>query len=109
MPDRHIRRTGSDYRDAFLQLLPEGQAWPKRAIESVLWRTVDGLCNYWGHVDGRAADLLEIETDPRKTHELLIDWERNWGLPDPCEVDPSTDEGIRRLKLVAKMTLLGQQ
>src|SRR6516164_65838 len=106
MSDRHIRRSGDDYRDAFLELLPQGQAWPKHTIDSVLWKACDGLNNYWGYVDGRAADLLEIESDPRSTVELLPDWERNWGLPDPCYTAPQTiDE--RQKALVARMTLYG--
>ena len=109
MSDRHIRRAGSDYRDAFLELLPRGQAWPRHAVESVLWQTCDGLCEYWGFVDGRAADLLETESDPRATRELLPDWERNWGLPDPCLKDPPTSLDGRRAALIAKMTLIGAQ
>jgi uncharacterized protein YmfQ (DUF2313 family) len=70
--DTHVRRSGEDYREAFLSLLPNGQAWPKSNL-SVLWQVVDGLCEYWGWVDGRAADLLERESDPRKTIELLSD------------------------------------
>jgi uncharacterized protein YmfQ (DUF2313 family) len=108
MSDRHLRRAGSDYRDAFLELLPQGQAWPKHSLESTLWQSCDGLCNYWGYVDGRAADLLERESDPRQTVELLPDWERNWGLPDPCYTAPqSIDE--RQKALVARMTLYGSQ
>jgi uncharacterized protein YmfQ (DUF2313 family) len=108
MSDRHLRRSGSDYRDAFLELLPQGPAWPKHALESVLWQTCDGLCNYWGYVDGRAADLLERESDPRSTVELLPDWERNWGLPDPCYSAPQTI-AERQAELVARMTMVGSQ
>ncbi|WLA65495.1 YmfQ family protein [Bradyrhizobium diazoefficiens] len=108
MSDRHIRRAGSDYRDAFLELLPQGQAWPKHSIDSTLWQACDGLNNYWGYVDGRAADLLETESDPRKTVELLPDWERNWGLPDPCYTAPQTI-AQRQAALVARMTLYGSQ
>jgi uncharacterized protein YmfQ (DUF2313 family) len=108
MSDRHIRRTGSDYRDAFLELLPQGPAWPKHTIDSVLWQSCDGLCNYWGYVDGRAADLLERESDPRITLELLPDWERNWGLPDPCYKAPLTI-AERQLALVMRMTMQGAQ
>jgi uncharacterized protein YmfQ (DUF2313 family) len=109
MADQHIRRTGADYRDAFLALLPTGAAWPKHDIDSLLWQTCDGLCNYWGTVDGRAADLLEIESDPRATLELLPDWERNWGLPDPCLTNPPNSLDGRRTALVTKMTMLGGQ
>ena len=90
MSDRHIRRSGSDYTEAFLALLPQGQAWPKHAPDSILVQGVTGLCDFWGFVDGRAADLLERESDPRLTIELLPDWERNWGLPDPCYTAPLT-------------------
>jgi uncharacterized protein YmfQ (DUF2313 family) len=67
-----------------------------------------GLADYWGFVDSRAADLLEIESDPRLTVELLPDWERAWGLPDPCVTAP---QGIvaRRQALLMKMTMLGGQ
>jgi uncharacterized protein YmfQ (DUF2313 family) len=103
--DRHVRRTGDDYKQAFLALLPQGQAWPRHP-ESLLYKVVAGLCEYWGFVDSRAADLLEIESDPRKTVELLPDWERNWGLPDPCYEAPQTI-GQRQLALVMRMTMQG--
>jgi uncharacterized protein YmfQ (DUF2313 family) len=106
--DSHIRRSGDDYRDAFLTLLPQGQAWPKHAPESTLWQVCDGLNQYWGYVDARAADLLERESDPRQTIELLPDWERNWGLPDPCYNAPLTIHD-RQLALVLRMTMLGGQ
>jgi uncharacterized protein YmfQ (DUF2313 family) len=70
--------------------------------------TCDGLCEYWGFVDSRAADLLEQESDPRRTIELLPDWERNWGLPDPCYTAPQTI-GERQTALVQRMTLMGSQ
>jgi uncharacterized protein YmfQ (DUF2313 family) len=108
MSDRHVRRIGSDYREAFFSLLPNGQAWPKRAIDGILWQTCDGLCEYWGTVDGRAADLLERESDPRQTVELLPDWERNWGLPDPCYTAPQTISA-RQTALVQRMTMEGSQ
>jgi uncharacterized protein YmfQ (DUF2313 family) len=108
MSDRHIRRSGSDYTEAFLSMLPQGQAWPKHAPDSVLVRGISGLCDYWGFVDGRAADLLERESDPRQTVELLPDWERNWGLPDPCYEEPQTI-GERQLALVMRMTMQGAQ
>jgi uncharacterized protein YmfQ (DUF2313 family) len=103
--DRHVRRSGDDYCAAFLALLPQGQAWPKEP-GSTLARACCGLADYWGAVDARAADLLEQESDPRKTLELLLDWERNWGLPDPCYQEPLTI-GERQLALVMRMTMQG--
>jgi uncharacterized protein YmfQ (DUF2313 family) len=106
--DRHVRRSGDDYGNAFLTLLPQGQAWPREpgTTEDLACR---GLADYWGSVDARAADLLETESDPRATRELLPDWERNWGLPDPCMKDPPSALEARRAALIAKMTLVGQQ
>jgi uncharacterized protein YmfQ (DUF2313 family) len=107
MTDRHVRRSGDDYVDPLAALLPTGPAWP-REYDSVLMTLLGGLSQIWGDVDGRAADLLEIESDPRTTFELLPDWERAWGLPDPCYTAPqSIDE--RHLALVMRMTMLGAQ
>jgi uncharacterized protein YmfQ (DUF2313 family) len=107
MTDMHVRRSGSDYTQAFLKLLPQGQAWP-RAVSSTLFGACDGLSQYWGWVDGRAADLLERESDPRFTIELLPDWERAFGLPDPC-FPSATTIGERQRMLVMEMTWLGGQ
>src|SRR4051812_31872200 len=107
MSDRHIRRLGSDYTQAFSNLLPQGLAWPRHA-SSVLMKVVSGLASIFGFVDARAADLLEIETDPRFTGELLEDWERAFGLPDKCLSEP-VSIADRRIALVLRMTLLGAQ
>jgi uncharacterized protein YmfQ (DUF2313 family) len=106
--DEHVRRSGDDYAVALTALLPLGQAWPRQE-DSVLMKVNRGLAQVWGYVDGRAADLLEIESDPRATVEMIRDWERNWGLPDPCLSHPPTDLIARRQALVAKMTMLGAQ
>jgi uncharacterized protein YmfQ (DUF2313 family) len=105
--DRHVRRSGDDYAQMLLSLLPQGPAW-SRDIGSVMVRALWGLAQYWGFVDGRAADLLKRESDPRQTIELLPDWERAWGLPDPCFPD-ATSIGERRAMLLLKMTMLGGQ
>jgi uncharacterized protein YmfQ (DUF2313 family) len=71
-------------------------------------QVVSGLANYWGFVDARAADLLEQESDPRLTIELLPDWNRNFGLPDPCYRQALTIDQQHQL-LLFQMTLLGAQ
>jgi uncharacterized protein YmfQ (DUF2313 family) len=105
--DRHLRHSGSDYANQFLTLLPQGQAWPK-SPGTTLYQTCVGLSNYWGFVDGRAGDLLERESDPRVTTELLPDWERAWGLPDPCFPGALTVEERRKM-LIFVYTLKGFQ
>jgi uncharacterized protein YmfQ (DUF2313 family) len=102
-----IRRDGDDYWPPLRRLLPRGIAWP-RDPDTVLQKTARGLAQIWGFVDKRAADLLEIEGDPRKTIEMLPDWEENFGLPEPCLPAPQTEE-LRRKVLVWKMTLMGGQ
>ncbi|MEY9137733.1 hypothetical protein ACVIWV_006015 [Bradyrhizobium diazoefficiens] len=64
MSDRHIRRAGSDYRDAFLELLPQGQAWPKHSIDSTLWQACDGLNNYWPRGSVKIPRVWSLETPP---------------------------------------------
>jgi uncharacterized protein YmfQ (DUF2313 family) len=88
-------------------LLPLGIAWPRKP-DSVLVRTCRGLAQIWGYVDGRAADLLERESDPRKTIELLPEWERAWRLPDPC-LPSATTIAERQRMLVLMMTWKGGQ
>src|SRR5262245_23958795 len=105
--DQHVTRTGDDYAEAMQGLLPLGQAWP-RTQESVLMRVVRGLCQIWGDFERRASLLLEQESDPRLTIELLPDWERNWGLPDPCYQSPQSI-GARQQALVMRMTIEGAQ
>lgn len=106
-PDHHVTRTGDDYADAMQGLLPVGQAWP-RHDDSVLMTVVRGLTRIWGDFETRASTLLEVESDPRSTVELLPDWERNWGLPDPCYTSPQSIAD-RQLALVMRMTMLGAQ
>ena len=108
MSDAFVRRDGSDYARAFADLLPTGEAW-SRDPETVLMRLVRGQAEVWGSVvDPMAADLLEIETDPRKTIQLLPDWERAYGLPDPCVQEAQTREE-RLLALIERIRGEGGQ
>lgn len=108
MADKQIRRTGSDYTKALLALFPQGIAWP-RNVDATLYKVVNGIAQVMGYVDGRADDLLVTESDPRKANEMLEDWERNFGLPDPCLPYPPNTLFDRRVALVARMTMLGAQ
>lgn len=106
--DRHVRRSGDDYALAYTQLFPHGQAWPTWSADSNLMNYIAGAAQIWGDVDARAADLLERESDPRRTMDLLSDWERAFGLPDDCLAEPLT-VADRQLALVARLTLYGGQ
>lgn len=114
MADRHVTRTGDDYAVALQGLLPQGQAWP-RAWDEMLMLVVRGLTRIWGDFETSASLLLERESDPRLTlppqgdqSGMLPDWERNWGLPDPCYKSPQTI-GDRQFALLQRMTIEGAQ
>ncbi|MFB0491939.1 uncharacterized protein YmfQ (DUF2313 family) [Methylobacterium sp. OAE515] len=120
MADQFIRRSADDYAVAFDDLHPVGPAWPRaappapdddapRGDDEALSDLTRGLAKVWGDkVDARAADLLFIETDPRFTYEMLADWERALGLPDPC-VPVVQTLAERRKALVNKLTTEGGQ
>jgi len=55
----------------------------------------------------RAEQLIE-EADARTTSELLDDFERVVGLPDPC-LDPATSTAERRRRVVQRLTYQGGQ
>lgn len=98
--------TADDYTQQLQALLPEGAAWPRDA-DAVLTKLLAGLAEELARVDSRAEDLLR-ESDPRRTAELLTDWERVVALPGPCDaLAPTLQE--RRNQLVAKLTSIGGQ
>lgn len=55
-----------------------------------------------------AAELILTEADPRSIYQLLADWERVLGLPDPCVGQLPTIEQ-RRAAVVSKVTMKGGQ
>ena len=72
----------SDYLALLRNLLPLGPAWtddPHAAVS----RMFEGLAQELARIDGRCWALIH-EADPRSTQELLTDWQREFGLPDPC-------------------------
>lgn len=96
-----------DYVSLYQALLPSGAAWP-RAADSVATELARGLTREFERVDDRAAQLL-LEMDPRTTTELIEDWERVTGLPDPCvKYIPATIEG-RRQAVSARLLARGGQ
>lgn len=101
-----VSHSQEEYRDALAALLPTGAAWP-RDPQSVLMRFLASLSAELQRVDARAAQLL-AETDPTSTTEMLADWERVVGLPDPC-VTLAQTVAERRLALEGRLTAVGGQ
>lgn len=97
--------TAAAYARALRALLPTGPAW---IVEqgTVLANLLLGVSEELARIDGRAGAVIN-ESDPRTTFELLADWERVYGLPDPCMgTQPSV--GLRRASLIAKLLGGGQ-
>lgn len=87
-------------------LLPPGAAWTREA-DAELTKLLRGLATELTRIDARGEDLLD-EADPRSCFELLPDWERIAGLPDPCHNQADTI-GERRDVLLGRLTNLGGQ
>lgn len=97
-------------RDAYLSqlqaLLPPGAVWPTDP-DAALTRLLAGLSAELAEIDGRAADLRD-KADPRTSDELLEDWERVTGLPDPCAGEAQSIEG-RRERVAQRLASRGGQ
>ncbi len=98
--------TRDDYFNGLLNLLPPGAAWP-REHGGVLHRTLDALGAEMARLDLRMMQLFD-EANPGQAAELLGDWERVLGLPDPCVTVVQTIVE-RREAAFSKMTYPGGQ
>ncbi|TAH39300.1 MAG: DUF2313 domain-containing protein [Planctomycetota bacterium] len=94
------------YADQLWALLPTGLVW-RRSPGTVFDALLQGCAGELARLDKRSADLLR-EADPRTTTELLVDWERVCGLPDPC-VGELTTVAERRAAVVQRLTQQGGQ
>lgn len=98
--------TADQYREQLRALLPPGRAFP-REPGMELGRLLDAMAQELARVDARGLDLIQ-EALPSSTNELLPDWERAAGLPDPCTGQLATRQA-RRAALVSKLASTGGQ
>ena len=98
--------TAEQYRAQLQALLPSGAAW-SREPETTLTKFLAAIAEEMARLDVRAEQLVD-EADPRITSELLPDWERVAGLPDPCVTAAQTTQE-RRAALIARLTNIGGQ
>lgn len=99
--------TADDYFGQLKALLPPGPAWDmeQSAYASQL---LHGWAEELARVYNRAQDLVE-ESDPRTTLELLLDYERIFGLPTDCMAGQDLTLEQRRQALVSQMVSVGGQ
>ena len=94
-------RTSADYAHSLAARLPVGEVWPREAA-STLMRLVAALADVLGRWAERVAHFLLIEAFPPTSADLLPDWERVLGLPEPCFPAALTLEE-RRLQVLEKL------
>ena len=96
-----------DFQAALTRLLPRGRAWPRNGgseLSQLLGAHADAVYA----VHARFVELLEVEADPAQANQLLADWEKDYGLPDPCTpLNPSLQQ--RHAALLAKIAAYGGQ
>lgn len=101
-----VRLTADDYRQMLSALAPPGRALPGEA-DSNWQRLLAGLADEFGRAHERSLELL-TEMLPDQATELLPEWERTAGLPDPCvTAEQSVDQ--RRRGLLRLLTGTGGQ
>lgn len=76
-------RTAAGYAHALAALLPVGEIWP-RDPASRLMGTVRALARVMAAWAARVERFLLIEAFPPTSEDMLTDWERVLGLPEPC-------------------------
>jgi uncharacterized protein YmfQ (DUF2313 family) len=103
----YIQQTAADFAGVIADQLPFGTAWPRDA-DADLMKWCAGCAEVWDGVSARTAALAITESDPRATLDMLPEWERAFGLPDPCVAEPLTIVD-RHKALIVRMTTLGRQ
>lgn len=99
--------TAEDYLQQAQALLPQGRAWPRDA-DAVLTQVLSAISESLVRGHEEACSILNVESFPCYSLELLPDWERAFGLPDEC-VPLAAGISERQLLLCAKIADKGGQ
>jgi len=98
--------TAADFKNQLQALLPPGPAWDMEGAEAGLM--LDAWAAEFLRIQS-AIDGLTDESDPRLTYQLLIDYERIFGLPPDCVANTPQTLQQRHNALVVQMTGIGGQ
>ncbi|MDH4122364.1 MAG: DUF2313 domain-containing protein [Deltaproteobacteria bacterium] len=99
--------TADDYYLALRALLPPGVACTQEAAPA-MHQAFRGWATEFSRLDAKIEKMVAQETDPATTLEILPDWERVFGLPDP-RLPPPISLTERREALSGKWSELGGQ
>jgi uncharacterized protein YmfQ (DUF2313 family) len=91
--------TRDDFFGALVALMPKGPVW-RSEPDSAQGKVLTGLAPTYEASTLRASDLL-AEGYPPSTVQLIEEWEKSLGLPDPCAgIGPTLQ--ARRSQVVAR-------
>jgi uncharacterized protein YmfQ (DUF2313 family) len=95
-----------DYAAQFVNLLPRGPAWD--AVDTGLLRDlIYAIVTEFKRISDKIC-ILENETFPLNTTQLLTDWERALGLPDDCSADIAQSRSERRAAVAARLATIAE-
>lgn len=99
--------TAASYARQLAQLLPQGALWDLET-GSVLRRLLLGVGEELRRIASERGATLVDEMHPPTTFELVPEWERVLGLPDPCV---GTDQTLaqRRQAIAGRLSARGGQ
>lgn len=100
-----VSYSSAEYLAQLRALLPRGWVWIC-GRGYVLYRLLSGMAPEFARVDQRLVDLRN-EADPLTILELLPEWERLVGIPDPCAEGVATTLAARRAAVQAKLLATG--
>jgi uncharacterized protein YmfQ (DUF2313 family) len=81
----------AEFRDALLREMPTGRAW-RSDLGAMIAKSLEALAPTYRRSTEAAAQLL-VDSNVATTLNLLDEWEKSLGLPDPCTpLDPSLQE-----------------
>lgn len=106
-PDKFSTRLDAEsYAGLLRRLLPRGKIWSVDHPLSGLRAFLLGIGAEPARAHNRLLDVLE-EADPSTTDDLIDDWERILGLPDPTDPSPPVTLADRRAVAHAKFIARG--
>lgn len=95
-------RDAAAFAHAMIAQMATGEIWP-RTPSSTLVRAVTGLAGVVGRWASRCGTFLRTEAFPPSSLDMLPDWERVLGLPEPCLPVTSPTISERQLQVSEKL------